>query len=142
MGERTVPLELVPVGGVAPGPGADAELGHRHVRPTQPHLAVLLHRRRRRRRRPGRAWRAYRRRRRRRSSAGEEGRQAATGDLQGPGHHCRQATSSLLLGLGAAAVAGLRLRVAGRRELRLATNETRRGEEDAGESRLASVFGG
>ena len=54
---RTVPLGVVPVGGVAPGPGADAELGDGDAGLAQPHLALALLDRRRRagRHRAGRA---------------------------------------------------------------------------------------
>jgi hypothetical protein len=78
--ERTVPLEVVPVGGVAPGPGPDAELGHRHAGPAQHHLAAVLHRRALGRHRAGRAKRCC-------SPLAEEREAAATsraaGDLQG-----------------------------------------------------------
>lgn len=78
--ERTIPLEVVPVGGVAPGPGPDAKLGHRHAGPAQHHLAAVLHRRALGRHRAGRA--------KRRCSPLAEEREAAAasraaGDLQG-----------------------------------------------------------
>jgi len=79
---RTVPLGVVPVGGVAPGPGPDAELGDGDARPAQRHLAALLPRRGR-----GGVGRHRLGRPERPAPPDEQERQAAAGDLQGPRDH-------------------------------------------------------